>query len=175
MLSLYYDVIDKYISRDDFNIVEMDTDSLYMAISADTIEEVVKPDLLSEWVASKHKWFPRTDTEENIQFDKRTPGLFKVEWSGDAFIGLNSKSYYCHNHNGKDKYSSNGISRTIPLSMEDYLNVLDKKSIPSQTNKGFIFRDNKMLSYDVRKDGLTHKYFKQKVISDGCSNTFLDI
>ena len=40
MLSFYYDVIDKYISRDDFNIVEMDTDSLYMAISADTIEEV---------------------------------------------------------------------------------------------------------------------------------------
>ena len=175
MLSFYYDVIDKYISRDDFNIVEMDTDSLYMAISADTIEEVVKPDLLSEWVASKHKWFPRTDTEENIQFDKRTPGLFKVEWSGDAFIGLNSKSYYCHNHDGKDKYSSKGISRTIPLSMEDYLNVLDKKSIPSQTNKGFIFRDNKMLSYDVRKDGLTHKYFKRKVLSDGCSTTFLDI
>ena len=79
MLSFYYDVIDKYISRDDFNIVEMDTDSLYMAISADTIEEVVKPDLLSEWVANKHKWFPRTDTEENFQYDKRTPGLFKVE------------------------------------------------------------------------------------------------
>ena len=55
MLSFYYDVIDKYISRDDFNMVEMDTDSLYMAISADTIEEVVKPDFLSEWVASKHK------------------------------------------------------------------------------------------------------------------------
>ena len=58
MLSFYYDVIDKYISRDDFNIVEMDTDSFYMTISADTIEEVVKHDLLSEWVANKHKWFP---------------------------------------------------------------------------------------------------------------------
>ena len=28
-------------------------------------------------------------------YDKRTTGLFKLEWSGDGFVGLRSKKYYC--------------------------------------------------------------------------------
>ena len=28
----------------------------------------------------KCNWFPRTDTLEHAEYDKRTPGLFKVEW-----------------------------------------------------------------------------------------------
>lgn len=36
-----------------------------------------------------------TDTPEHKAYDKRTPGLFKEEWSGEGIIGLSSKTYYC--------------------------------------------------------------------------------
>ena len=50
------------------------SDSLYMALSADSLDDVIKPGLENEWFEEKKRWFPRTDTPENIQHDKRTPG-----------------------------------------------------------------------------------------------------
>ena len=35
MLEFYYDCVDKYLSREDFQYNEMDTDSAYMAIAGD--------------------------------------------------------------------------------------------------------------------------------------------
>ena len=49
-------------------------------------------------------------------YDKRTPGLFKVEWRGDGFVGLCSKTYYCFG--STDKYSTKGLSKRQ--------NVIDK-------------------------------------------------
>ena len=51
------------------------SDSLYMALSGRSIDELVKPELKSEWLAEKSNWFPRTDTRENALFDSRTPGI----------------------------------------------------------------------------------------------------
>ena len=50
--------------------------------------------------------------------DKRTPGLFKVEWEGDGIIiiiiiiiiSLCSKTYYCF-EDGKDKFSCKGVNK----------------------------------------------------------------
>ena len=52
------------------------TDSVYLALSAETLDELVKPELREEWNTKKHQWFPRTDTQENAAFDRRTPGRF---------------------------------------------------------------------------------------------------
>lgn len=38
-------------------------------------------------------WFPRTCCEEHKNYDRRTPGLFKIEFEGDEIIGLCSKTY----------------------------------------------------------------------------------
>ena len=46
--------------------------SLYMALSANTLDELVKVSLRDEWSSVTKKWFPRTD--EHQDFDKRTPG-----------------------------------------------------------------------------------------------------
>lgn len=46
MLEIYYDFLDKFIKREDFQLCEMDTDSLYLAMSLPTPEEVVKPKML---------------------------------------------------------------------------------------------------------------------------------
>jgi hypothetical protein len=62
----------------------MDTDTAYIAFSADTLEEVIKPNLRQLYDIGKKSWFPRTDTPEHTAYDKRTPGLFKKEYSGDG-------------------------------------------------------------------------------------------
>ncbi|KAI8515563.1 hypothetical protein Bbelb_063760 [Branchiostoma belcheri] len=74
----------KLIDVSDFQYCEMDTDSAYIAISADRLEDVIKPHMRERYENEKHLWFPRTDTPENAAYDKRTPGLFKEEWAGDG-------------------------------------------------------------------------------------------
>ena len=49
MLQFHFDLVDKYLSRDDYQLCEMDTDSLYMALSKPTFEEAVQPHLLPEF------------------------------------------------------------------------------------------------------------------------------
>ena len=59
-------------------------------------------------------------------FDKRTPGLFKVEWCGDGFVGLCSKTYYCFG--ATDKYSTKGLSkRHNDIDKDTFLAVLKNR------------------------------------------------
>ena len=51
---------------------------MYLALSADTIDELVKPALRDEWDQVKQNWFPRQDTPKIEAFDKRTPGALKL-------------------------------------------------------------------------------------------------
>ncbi|KAK3736485.1 hypothetical protein QZH41_017404, partial [Actinostola sp. cb2023] len=64
MLQFYYDFLD----------------NAYIAISAESFEEIIRPEIREEFEAEKHDWLPRTDTAEHRAFDKRTPGLFKIEF-----------------------------------------------------------------------------------------------
>ena len=43
MLEFYYDFMDVFVDRGDFQYCAMDTDSAYMALSAGSVEEVIKP------------------------------------------------------------------------------------------------------------------------------------
>ena len=49
MLRFYYDLLDKYIDRRDYELIQMDTDSIYFALSYDALKEAVKPELLKEF------------------------------------------------------------------------------------------------------------------------------
>ena len=48
MLEFYYDCVDKYLSHEDSIYCEMDTDSVYMAISGDNFKQLIKPELREE-------------------------------------------------------------------------------------------------------------------------------
>ena len=74
MLQFYYDFLDKYLDRADFQMCEMDTDSAYIAISGDSVESLVKPELKAEFEQDKCNWFPITNTAEHKAYDKQTPG-----------------------------------------------------------------------------------------------------
>ena len=82
MLEFHYDFLDKYVARRDYELIQMDTDSSYMALSAPTLDELVKLHKKAEYEREKKKW---------LAWDKysgRTPGLFKLECDGDGMIAL---------------------------------------------------------------------------------------
>jgi len=54
MLEFYYDFMDTFVDRRDFQYCCMDTDSAYMALSADSLEEVFKPELKQRYQSEKH-------------------------------------------------------------------------------------------------------------------------
>ena len=75
----FSDFLDYYLPREDFEIMEMDTDSNYLGITAENVEGLIKSELKEQF---EHNWFlaPLAPKE------KRTPGLFKVEFKGDKMI-----------------------------------------------------------------------------------------
>ena len=105
MLEFYYDFLDRYFDRRDFKLIQIDTDSNYMAISAERLEDIVRPELQTEFEAKKQEW---------LAWDKwsgRTPGLFKLECEGSRMIALCSKCYYIEELEGeKKKFSTKGVS-----------------------------------------------------------------
>ena len=108
MLEFYYDFMLRFVSPEDFQYCEMDTDSAYMALAGPTLESVIKPDMLDLYQSglkdfhegdphveadNNLHWFPRTCCIKHANYDRRTVGLFKLEWQGDSLIGLCSKTY----------------------------------------------------------------------------------
>ena len=104
-------------------------------------------------------------------------GLFKIEWQGDGLIGLAAKTYYCYdiNNPARDKHSSKGVNKTINLTRDHFLSVLNSKKPVQSTNKGFVMKNRDMVTYSMIKNGLTYLYCKRKVLDDGISTTYLDI
>ena len=68
MLEFYYNFSDKYFSRQDFELCYMDTDSFYLAMSSDSLDEIVRPEMKQAYEADKKNWLA-TD-----KFSERTPG-----------------------------------------------------------------------------------------------------
>ena len=56
MLEFYYDFLDRYFDRRDFELIQMDTDSNYISISGKKLEDIVRPDLKAEFEAQKKNW-----------------------------------------------------------------------------------------------------------------------
>jgi hypothetical protein len=105
MLDFYYNFIDKYIDRLDFELLEMDTDSNYFAFSEDGIEKLIKSEMKKEYEKDKCNFLPSESKELHpifqvdgvkftwAQYDKKKPGLFKVETTKNKMVSLCSKMY----------------------------------------------------------------------------------
>jgi len=236
MLQFYYDCLDKYIDRKDFQLIEMDTDSLYMGVgdmklneeqvpraveynknmiielekkllkeqdkkkieelkeeierrkiikyeanesltseqidlldTAEIFETLVKPEKLEEFIKEQYDWFPRK-CKEFKKYDKRTPGLFKVEFIGNAMIALASKSYYVQGEK-KNKMASKGIQKSgnnkhTLLVFDKYYEALFLDKTLEATNRGFRMEKGVMKTYESIKIGLNPYYDKRGVMED---------
>ena len=56
MLEFYYDFLDKYFSRQGFELCCMDTDSFYLAMSGDLLDDIVRPEMKQAYEADKKTW-----------------------------------------------------------------------------------------------------------------------
>ena len=55
MLEFCYDFLDKYFSRQDSELWYMDADSFYLAMSGDSLDEIVNPEMKQAYEAEKEK------------------------------------------------------------------------------------------------------------------------
>ncbi|RUS69038.1 hypothetical protein EGW08_023211 [Elysia chlorotica] len=191
MLQFHYDFVDKFLSRDDYQLCEMDTDSLYMALSTDSLEKAVRPHLLQIFYQEYPKWFPATACDSHhkqfvetrtrgevwdplpcckarASFDKRTPGLFKIEFVGDGMVALCSKTYYAFGE--QNKISCKGLNKTLnDLTKEKFLHVLKNRQSGGGSNKGFRSLKNAVFTYEQERKSLSFFYIKRRVCEDGIS------
>ena len=198
MLQFYYDFVARYVDRSLFQYCEMDTDSAYIALAGDSIDDLVAPEHREHYFRNRSQWLPAeccdnhkddyvhtrlagrtwTATEPcciaRKAYDKRTPGLFKIEWCGDGFIGLCSKTYYCFG--STDKCTTKGLNkRQNTIDKDTFLSVLTNRRSGSGVNRGFRVRDSSVMTYIQERAALTYFYPKRKVLEDGLTTAPLDL
>jgi len=93
MLEFYYDFLDKYLNRRDFELIQMDTDNLYMGISGERLEDIVRPELKAKLEVEKYQW---------LSWDKWS-GRTMFECEGRRMIALCSKCYYIDDGEGEKR------------------------------------------------------------------------
>ena len=181
MLEFYYDFVDKFCDKRDFEVIQMDTDSLYMALSAEDFDEIIRPELKELYKDEKPKWLV-TD-----EYSKRVPGLFKPELKGKRMIALTSKCYFADNGDSEagasqagaklrgsiPKFSCKGVNRRQnEMSWERYRNALFG-ALDKVTNIGFRKKENHIVTYEQTKLGLSAYYDKRVVHEDGIHTSCL--
>ena len=159
----------------------MDTDSLYLALSGENLEDVNIPEKRPEWDQLPSKdcndnfitnatdnFFPRTCCNAHKKHDKREPGLFKEAFRCAEMLCLCIKTYCCYDkQNNKHKFSSKVlIKRTLeecgdggPLTK--YRKVLAKAVNVTSTNRGFRTIQHSVATFEQTKKGVSYFYLKR--------------
>ena len=189
MLQFYYDFIDRYVERPLFQYCEMDTDSAYIALVGETIDDLITSEHREHYFRHISEWLPaeccNEHEDEYVQarmagrvwmatescciahkaYVKRTRGLIKVEMRGDGFVCLCSKTY-CFG--ATDKCSTKGLSkRQNAIDKEAFLAVLNNRHSSSGTNCGFMVHNSSMMTYVQERAALTYFYGKRIVMAVG--------
>ena len=205
LLQFMFDCIDRFLVYENYSLILCDTDSLYFSLSTPTLIESVKPELLETFISEYDMWFcvPACRThmtdfknalrnrltfdgsekccQKQYTYNKKVPGLFKVEWSsnapGTSIIALCSKTYICTDGATKHtKRSTKGVNKRLnPYTEEDFSNVLNTGIDCPGVNRGFRVTDEGMFTYEVEKKGGSFFYCKRKVLEDRVSTRPLDI
>ena len=185
-----------FIERKKFQCIHMDTDSIYAAFSGSSLFEVVRPHLLQQFkdlvctpskvcrddidvTPSNGYWLPRLCCKKHNTWDQRTPGLMKLEFSGNEVIALSSKTYMVKsNQEGvKDKISAKGVNQAfLREPWQLYKNVLTTGKSEKVTNRGIkLNQENRLCTYQQEKTGFTCNYLKRELLSDGINTKPLNI
>ena len=179
MLELYYNFLKKFCNTGKYEELEMDTDSLYLALSEENFEDIVLPEKRDEWEAIRSRdytdsftanaignFFPRTCCTAHKKHDNRERGLFKEEFRCSEMLCLCSKTYCCYDRkSNKYKFSSMGLNkRTLEDCgdgpMSKYRKVLEEAVNVTSTNRGFPTMKHSVATYEQTKKGLF--YFNPK-------------
>ena len=162
MLQFYYEFLAFYLDRRDFELIQMDTDSMYFALSSERLEDAIRPGYETQFEEEKKRWLAWN------KWSNREPGLFKLEKEATSGIALCSKCYHMEDQaTGQAKVSSKGVNkRQNEMRRERFERALagDRDVV---VNRGFRMRDGAMYTYEQRKLGLSAYYDKRWVLPDG--------
>ena len=186
MLELYYIFFIRFCVVNTFKELEMDTDSLYLAVAEKELEDCIRPERRAEWQRFRSNdcvnnftadavasFFPRRCCVKHKQHDQREPRLFKEEFRCTEMLCLCSKTYCCYDVTSKNlKFSSKGLNKRVleqnadgPL--EKYRRVLNEKVSVTSNNRGFRTSNHSVATYEQVKKGLSYFYPKTIVETDG--------
>ena len=109
MFQLYYNLFKKFCDTNKYEELEMDTDSLYSALSEENLEDFnllekrdERDQLLSEGCTDNFtanatgNSFPKTCFNGPKKHDKKEPGLCKEEFRCAEMFCFCSKTFYCY-------------------------------------------------------------------------------
>ena len=133
MLELYYNNFTRFCDANKFEGLEMDTDSLYLAVAEKELKDCVRPEMKAEWQRLRSNacvdsftadavanFFPRNCCVKHKQHDNREPGLFKEEFRCTELLCLCGKTYCCYEvSSNKPKFSSKGLNKRVLEESDD--------------------------------------------------------
>ena len=167
ILELYYNFFTRFCDVNKFEELEMNTDSLYLALAEKELEDCIKPEMREESQKLRSNdcverftadavanFFPRTCCVKHKKHNKREPGLFKEEFRCTEMLCLCSKTYCCYDvTSSKLKFSSEGLNKRIlgqsgdgPL--EKYRRVLNEKVNVTSNTRGFRTNNPSVATYE---------------------------
>ena len=186
VLELYYNFFDKFCDVNKFEELEMDTDSLILALAEEDLDEFILPSKRAEWTEkrsqdcrvdfradAKNNFFPRTCCSKHKKHDKREPGLRKEDFRCTEMLCLCSKIFCCYDSKSqKYKFSSKGQNKRAledsgDSPMAKYRQVLDEAVNLKSTNRGFKTINHAVATYEQTKKVLSYFYPKREVEYDG--------
>ena len=186
LLELYYNFFKKFCDTEKYEELEIDTDSLYLALSEENLEDNILPEKRSEWEAIRLRGctdsftanatgnlFRRKCCTAHKKHNKREPGPFKDEFKCSEMLCLCSKAYCCYDRkSNKYKFGSKGLNQR---NLEDcgdgpmskYRKVLEEAVNVTSTNRGFRPMKYSVATYEQTKKGLSCFYPKLLVEENG--------
>ena len=125
MLELCYNFFERFCDANKFEELEMDTDSLYLALPDKELYDCIREESKTErelmrtgdckddfTANTTTNFFPTTCSTKHIKHDKREPGFFKEEFFCTEMVCLCSKTYCCYYSNSNNhKFSSKGLNK----------------------------------------------------------------
>ena len=140
----------------------MDTNSNYIATSAERIEDIVRPELKPEFEAQKNSG--RLGTSGAAA---PLVSLSLSVWAS-RMIALSSKCYFIEEpEDEKKKFSTKEMSKKQNEITWQRFKAALEGSKDMATNRGFRMLDGRMVNYEQQKLGLSAYYDKQLVLPDG--------
>ena len=174
MLELYYNFFTRFCDVNKFEELEIDTDSLYIALAEKKLEDCIRCEMRAEWQTLRSndcadsftadavaKFFPRTSCVKLKQHNKIGPGLFAEEFRCTEMLCLCSECYDVTSK--KLKFSIKGLNKRVleesgegPL--EKCRRVLNEKVNVTSSKRGFQTSNHTVATYGQVKKGLSYFY-----------------
>ncbi len=196
MLKFIYDFLYVYFAKSDVCILNSDTDSIWLGISAENLDDLVRPNLRRQYFENYDKIMPALACTAHKELfietrvvgldwvmedfpccviynreQQRTPLLFKYEYTGDFLYALTCKTYHagCYDDDGCDfKQSTKGVSKKHSnLRANDFMDVLRDHHPKKGINLSFVTKKSEIYTYKQERVGLSYLYYKRKVCADG--------